>query len=169
MSCFSLIKYRTTINLELYKVNELKKYTKEAILERLFQYDDNLQGIPIYINNVEPLDYPKHYADQPAIHVKVQADFLLFSPNIGGLIPVKVNNVTGNSVNVEFLGTFTGSIDMTTLKKNWTYSEKQWMKGQYSFTEGSTIEVQILEYSPSYSSGITFIGEVIRPLLSSDE
>ena len=156
MSVFFSVHAKFYLDVPVYKMKELADASRILISRKLLTYDDTIGGVILAVKNATPVNpYAKVYADTPAIHVQMEADFLVFKPNKGTLIPAKVDHVTANSVNLTVLGVFTANIDMNHLKQNWVFSRTLWRNGDESFGEGDTLQVEILEAIPS-STGFDF-------------
>ena len=169
MSVFSQVHAKFYLDIPVYKMNELKESTRYLISRKLFQYDDTLNGVILAFKNAAPVDrFARFYADTPSIHMQMEADFIVFKPKIGTILPAKVTFVTANSVTLSVLGTFTANVDVSELKKDWSFSRSVWRKGADSFGENDTLQVSITESIPT-SNGLDFTVNVIKKLSESSD
>ena len=168
MSVFYSVHAKFYLDVPVYKMKELKDASRILITRKLLTYDETIGGVILAIKNATPVNpYAKVYADTPAIHVQMEADFLIFKPDKGTILPAKVDHVAANSVNLTVLGVFTANIDMADLKNNWVFSRTLWRNGNESFGEGDSLQVEVSEITPS-SSGFDFNVKFYKKIASEE-
>lgn len=164
MSAFSQVHAKFYLDIPVYKMNDLKEGTRRAITNKLLTYDETLKGVILGFKNSTPCSqFAKFYADTPAIHMQMEADFLVFRPIKGTTLPAKVTFVNSTTASLTVLGAFTANADLADLRQNWSFSNSMWRQGPECFGEGDTLEVQLVDYIPT-STGIDFNVKVIKKL-----
>lgn len=166
MSAFSQVHAKFVLDIPVYKMNQLKEASRILLTRKLLHYDQTLGGVVLAFKNTTPCgNFAKFYADTPAIHMQMEADFLVFKPIKGITLPAKVTFVNSSSASLTVLGAFTANADLTDLKQNWSFTNSMWRKGSESFGEGDTLEVALVESIPT-ATGLDFNVKVIKKLSS---
>ncbi|KAH0786348.1 DNA-directed RNA polymerase I subunit RPA43 [Histomonas meleagridis] len=160
MSVFKKITAKFYVDLAQYYIGELKKAARLEVTSRLLKYDPILKGTIISFSKVMPISKDEKqlcsfvYADSPFVHIQMQAEFLVFKPYPGCLLPATVAYSTSSALSLIIFDYFQGTVDLNEHKKDWSFQQGKWYRGSESITENDVVVVRVTDVQPN-TDGVT--------------
>jgi hypothetical protein len=164
MSGFTLAKVNFFVDIPFYNITRLRDAAKLLVSERLFRYDQVLQGAVMAYRNLRPLAKScSCYADSPFCHMPMEADMLVFRPTLGSELPAFVSHVSSSAISLQVFACFPAYLNLDELRENWRFdgNSDAWSDGHRSFGRGHTLVVEVTDVKPT-SEGISLAVRLVR-------
>jgi len=169
MSAFEEVHAKFYVDLPMYQIGNLKQAAKSEIIQKLLTYDDTIEGSILGFKNIKPTEpFCKVYADGPALHVQLEADFMVFKPKVGCVLPGKVSFISSSSLNLLVLGKFNATVDFSEFSKKWSFQQQCWECGEVQINNGDVLLLTVLDVITD-SEGPSMTVRVEKKLAESTE
>ncbi|KAM5204166.1 DNA-directed RNA polymerase I subunit RPA43 isoform 2-T2 [Hipposideros larvatus] len=110
-SCLVVGPHRRHIALSPRYLNRKRTGIREQLDAELLRYSESLLGVPIAYDNIKVVgELGDIYDDQGHIHLNIEADFVIFSPEPGQKLVGTVNKVSSSHIGCLVHGCFNASI-----------------------------------------------------------
>ncbi|KAG3277958.1 TWIST neighbor [Ictidomys tridecemlineatus] len=110
-SCLVAAPHRRHIALSPRYLNRKRTGIREQLDAELLRYSESLLGVPIAYDNIKVVgELGDIYDDQGHIHLNIEADFVIFSPEPGQKLMGTVNKVSSSHIGCLVHGCFNASI-----------------------------------------------------------
>ncbi|XP_012293042.1 DNA-directed RNA polymerase I subunit RPA43 [Aotus nancymaae] len=136
-SCLVAGPHRRHIALSPRYLNRKRTGIREQLDAELLRYSESLLGVPIAYDNIKVVgELGDIYDDQGHIHLNIEADFVIFSPEPGQKLMGIVNKVSSSHIGCLVHGCFNASIP-----KPEQLSAEQWQTMQINMGDELEFEV----------------------------
>ena len=126
-----------------------------------------LQGTIISFSKVKPISKDSKelvtfcYADQPFVHIKMQAEFLVFKPYKGCLLPATIVYSTSSSISLTVFDYFQASANISEHRESWEFQQDKWYKGSESIANNDVVVVEVEEVTPN-NEGVSMLVKIVK-------
>ncbi|KAL0619415.1 DNA-directed RNA polymerase I subunit RPA43 [Plecturocebus cupreus] len=136
-SCLVAGPHRRHIALSPRYLNRKRTGIREQLDAELLRYSESLLGVPIAYDNIKVVgELGDIYDDQGHIHLNIEADFIIFSPEPGQKLMGIVNKVSSSHIGCLVHGCFNASIP-----KPEQLSAEQWQTMEINMGDELEFEV----------------------------
>lgn len=168
MSVFETVDTVVKIAVLPHELGDITSTIRKKLNAMLFTYSVQLEAVPIMYTDVSFENnnmIGKVMADQPWIHVDVNAKIMQFNPVPGRIVQGKVKTVSDSHVSILAYGMFNASIAGEKLSESYKYNEDSnvWepLKKSLSKSDRGPIEegsvIDFTAVNCQYSHGVFFL------------